>query len=70
MMKCFELEEINSEFSHTDAAIELQTTSQPAAKTDKTSLLCMPIFDVENSDNALFVKRSMAWYAGVDNDCF
>ena len=58
----FELEEINSEFSNTDAAfvIGANDITNPAAKTDKSSpIYGMPILDVENRE--LFYLSKDLW---------
>ncbi len=70
----FELEDINSEFSQTDAVyvIGANDVVNPAAEEDKTSpIYGMPVLQVWKAGTVLFNKRSLAsGYAGIDNSVF
>ena len=70
----FELEDINSEFSQTDAVyvIGANDVVNPAAEEDKTSpIFGMPVLQVWKAGTVLFNKRSLAsGYAGIDNTVF
>ncbi|HRD77106.1 MAG TPA: NAD(P)(+) transhydrogenase (Re/Si-specific) subunit beta [Hyphomicrobiaceae bacterium] len=70
----FELEDINSEFSQTDAVyvIGANDVVNPAAEEDKSSpIFGMPVLQVWKAGTVLFNKRSLAsGYAGIDNTVF
>jgi NAD(P) transhydrogenase subunit beta len=69
-----EMEQINSEFDHTDVAVVIGANDvvNPAARHDTASpIYGMPILDVDKSKNVIVMKRSMnAGFAGIENELF
>ena len=73
--KLYDLEDINPEFSDTDAVIIVGANDvvNPAANDPEqdTAISGMPILDVEQAERVVFIKRSLSpGFAGVDNPLF
>ena len=70
----FQLEDINDEFSHTDAVLVIGANDvvNPAARTDKSSpIFGMPILNVDQAKKVYVVKRGEGrGYAGIVNALF
>ncbi|MBU6245840.1 MAG: NAD(P)(+) transhydrogenase (Re/Si-specific) subunit beta [Actinomycetales bacterium] len=67
-----EMDEINPEFSSTDVVLVVGANDvvNPAARTDKTApIYGMPILDVDQAAQVVFLKRSMRpGFAGIENE--
>ena len=69
-----DMDEINPEFEHCDAALVIGANDviNPAARYDKTSpIYGMPILNVDHARTVMICKRSLnPGFAGVDNELF
>ncbi|MCX7758703.1 MAG: NAD(P)(+) transhydrogenase (Re/Si-specific) subunit beta [bacterium] len=72
--KLYEMEKINPEFKTTDVVLVVGANDivNPAAKNNPNSpLYGMPILEVDQAQNIIFMKRSLRpGFAGVDNELF
>jgi NAD(P) transhydrogenase subunit beta len=72
--KLVEMDQINPEFSHTDAVIVVGANDvvNPAAERDpKSPIAGMPILQVYNAGTVFVIKRSLSpGFAGVKNELF
>ncbi|MGE3319763.1 MAG: NAD(P)(+) transhydrogenase (Re/Si-specific) subunit beta [Candidatus Berkiella sp.] len=72
--KLFDLEEINAEFSNTDAVLVIGANDvvNPSARTQPDSpIYGMPILDVSHAKNILVIKRGQGkGFSGVENSLF
>lgn len=69
-----EMEDINSELSHTDVALVIGANDvvNPAAKTDRNSpIYGMPIIEADRARTVMVIKRSMnPGFAGIENELY
>jgi NAD(P) transhydrogenase subunit beta len=70
----FEMDDINSDFAHTDVALVIGANDvvNPAARNDRSSpIYGMPILNVDQAANVIVMKRSMrSGFAGIENELF
>ena len=70
----FDLDQINSDFAHTDVALVIGANDvvNPAARTDKSSpIYGMPVLDADEAQHCIVIKRSMnPGFAGIDNPLY
>jgi NAD(P) transhydrogenase subunit beta len=66
-----EMDEVNPQFATTDVVLVIGANDvvNPAARQPGTPISGMPILDVDQAQNVIFLKRSMRpGFAGIDND--
>jgi H+-translocating NAD(P) transhydrogenase subunit beta len=71
--RLFDLEEINDDFSSTDAVLIVGANDvvNPAAREPDSIIAGMPILDVDKARRVIVMKRSLSpGFAGIDNDLF
>jgi NAD(P) transhydrogenase subunit beta len=71
--KLFDLDEVNDDFSTTDAVLIVGANDvvNPAARDPKSVIAGMPILDVDKARRVIVMKRSLSpGFAGNDNDLF
>jgi NAD(P) transhydrogenase subunit beta len=71
--KLYDLDEINDDFSKTDAVLIVGANDvvNPAARDPKSLIAGMPILDVDKARRVIVMKRSLSpGFAGIDNDLF
>lgn len=71
--KLYDLDEINSDFGNTDAALIVGANDvvNPAAREPDSAIAGMPILDVDKARRTIVMKRSLSpGFAGIDNDLF
>ncbi len=71
--KLFDLDEINSDFSSTDAVLIVGANDvvNPSARDPQSIIAGMPILDVDAARRVIVMKRSLSpGFAGIDNDLF
>ena len=71
--KLYDLDEINDDFSNTDAVLIVGANDvvNPAARDPDSIIAGMPILDVDKARRVIVMKRSLSpGFAGIDNDLF
>ncbi|MDH3205284.1 MAG: NAD(P)(+) transhydrogenase (Re/Si-specific) subunit beta [Gemmatimonadota bacterium] len=71
--KLFDLDEINDDFSNTDAVLIVGANDvvNPASRDPQSVIAGMPILDVDKARRVIVMKRSLSpGFAGIDNDLF
>ena len=66
-----EMDEVNPQFATTDVVLVIGANDvvNPAARQPGTPISGMPILDVDQAQNVIFLKRSMRpGFAGIDNE--